>query len=75
MRGKITLITFFAIFLFVSRFSQGEEVTFTREDRERLIRVEVTLKEFKEAVDRRTIIRKTKMESVEEIESKTSFTN
>jgi hypothetical protein len=31
----------------------GEEVPFTLEDRDRLIRIETSLKEFKESVDRR----------------------
>jgi len=32
---------------------QGKEVPFTQEDRDRLIRLEVTMKEFKESVDKR----------------------
>lgn len=113
MKGIIIVMTGLTILLLIYSVAQGNEVAFTREDRERLIRVEVTLKEFKDAVDkrfeqvdkrfeqveqrfgdmisfmsiitgiftaimianmgfaywdRRTIIRKAKMESVEEIE-------
>lgn len=39
--------------LFSSTFSFAREIPFTQEDRDRLIRLEVTLKEFKESVDRR----------------------
>ncbi len=101
----IILITGIIVF-FSIHIVQGEELAFTREDRERLIRLEVTLQEFKDAVDKRfeqvdkrfgdiitfmsiitgiftaimvanigfaywdrkTIIRKAKIESIEEIE-------
>jgi len=40
--------------LFVISFDlQAKEVSFTQEDRERLIRLEATMKEFKESVDKR----------------------
>jgi hypothetical protein len=41
------------IILSVTNMAEGGEVAFTQEDRERLIRLEVTLKEFKDAVDKR----------------------
>lgn len=40
--------------LFVISFDlQAKEVSFTQEDRERLIRLEATMKEFKDSVDKR----------------------
>lgn len=39
--------------LLSSTFSFAREIPFTQEDRDRLIRLEVTLKEFKESMDRR----------------------
>lgn len=39
--------------LFSSTLSFAREIPFTQEDRDRLIRLEVTLKEFKESMDRR----------------------
>ncbi len=52
MKGIIILITGVAIFLSMN-IAHGQEVAFSKEDRERLIRVEITLKEFKDAVDKR----------------------
>ncbi len=51
----IKRILFFILFLtFIHAISlYAEEVSFTQEDRERLIRLEVTLQEFKEANDKR----------------------
>lgn len=85
--------------LVVTSLPFAQEVSFTQEDRERLIRLEVTLQEFKESTDkrfgqimsflgiitgiftaltlgvigfalwdRRTVVRKAKEETIEEIE-------
>jgi len=43
----------FAVILMIPSMVQGKEVPFTQEDRDRLIRLEVTMKEFKESVDKR----------------------
>jgi len=51
MRKSGLLIILFI--LFSSTFSFAREIPFTQEDRDRLVRLEVTLKEFKESVDRR----------------------
>ncbi len=52
-----TLISLFLVLIFAMpgiRDSYGSEpVAFTQDDRDRLIRLEVTLKEFKESVDKR----------------------
>ena len=55
-RKTILKLTGLTVFLMLSMFSFGawsEEVSFTLEDRDRLIRMETTIKEFKEAVDKR----------------------
>jgi hypothetical protein len=41
------------IFLSISTGVLAEEVSFTLEDRDRLIRMEATLKEFKDSIDKR----------------------
>jgi len=47
------IITALAFFTITTGFSHAKEVAFTQEDRERLIKLEVTVKEFKESVDKR----------------------
>ena len=44
---------FILLVLAVSFKVQAKEISFTQEDRERLIRLEATMKEFKDAVDKR----------------------
>ncbi len=51
MHKSVLLIILFI--LFSSTFSLAREIPFTQEDRDRLIRLEVTMKEFKDSVDRR----------------------
>ncbi len=51
MHKSVLLIILFI--LFSSTFSFAREIPFTQEDRDRLIRLEVTMKEFKDSVDRR----------------------
>ena len=56
MRKRILGFTCLIAFLMPFIFSLGasaKEVSFTLEDRDRLIRMEATIKEFKEAVDKR----------------------
>jgi len=50
---RVFLIIMFAVILMIPSMVQGKEVPFTQEDRDRLIRLEVTMKEFKESVDKR----------------------
>ena len=47
------MILFIVLFLFFPVSSFAQEPGFTREDRERLIRLEATLKVFMEQVDKR----------------------
>lgn len=49
----IVAIALGVVFFRSSPQAWGEEVPFTLEDRDRLIRIETSLKEFKESVDRR----------------------
>ena len=51
MKRKLIIITIF-IFIFTSSLF-AQEVPFTQEDRDRLIRLEATLGEFKDATDKR----------------------
>jgi len=50
---KILKVFLLALFLLFKSFSFSGEVSFTQEDRERLIRLETTLKVFMEQVDKR----------------------
>ena len=50
---RVFLIIMFAVILMIPSMVQGKEVPFTQEDRDRLIKLEVTLKEFKESVEKR----------------------
>jgi len=56
-RGKLTRASLFTgLLLILMGMSTGifaEEVPFTLEDRDRLIRMETTLREFKESIDKR----------------------
>ena len=60
-RGKIirrlpcllTIFLIFPVFLFTGFTAWAKEVPFTLEDRDRLIRMETTIKEFKESIDKR----------------------
>ncbi len=47
------LIFFFSLSFLIYQYSSGVDNSFTQEDRERLIRLEVALKEFKDSVDKR----------------------
>ncbi len=49
--GRALLVVFLLVFL--GSWAFGEEVPYTLEDRDRLIRVEAMLREFRESVDRR----------------------
>jgi len=49
---KLLFCTVFLLVLIIE-VSYSEEVPFTQDDRERLIKIETTLKEFKESVDKR----------------------
>jgi len=49
----LCIIIFFILSTVVTGFSYAKEIAFTQEDRERLIKLEVTVKEFKESVDKR----------------------
>ncbi len=53
MSKFMTMLMLIGILLGISSGAFAEEVPFTLEDRDRLIRMETTIKEFKEAVDRR----------------------
>ena len=53
MSKFMTRLMLIGILLGISSGAFAEEVTFTLEDRDRLIRMETTIKEFKEAVDKR----------------------
>ena len=56
MRKRVLGVTCLIAFLMPLVYSLGasaKEVSFTLEDRDRLIRMETTIKEFKEAVDKR----------------------
>ena len=50
---RVFLIIMFTAILLIGSIVQAKEIPFTQEDRDRLIRLEVTLKEFKESVDKR----------------------
>jgi len=50
---RVFLIIMFTAILMIAPMAQAKEIPFTQEDRDRLIRLEVTLKEFKESVDKR----------------------
>ena len=52
-KGILLVIALGVVFFRSSPAAWGQEVPFTLEDRDRLIRVEATLKEFKESVDKR----------------------
>jgi len=49
----LCIVTFLILSVAITGSSYAKEVAFTQEDRERLIRLEVTVKEFKESVDKR----------------------
>ena len=49
----LVVIAVASVFFRSSHPVWGQEVPYTLEDRDRLIRVETTLKEFKESVDKR----------------------
>lgn len=53
MKVVFKIIIGVSVLISIATYAEGKEVPFTLEDRERLIRLEVTLKEFKEAVDKR----------------------
>ena len=53
MSKFMTVLMLIGILLGISSGAFAEEVPFTLEDRDRLIRMETTIKEFKEAVDKR----------------------
>ncbi len=54
MKKEMLLVIILGVVFFSSSPAVwGEEVPYTLEDRDRLIRVEATLKEFKESVDKR----------------------
>ncbi|GAQ95261.1 hypothetical protein TAGGR_2150 [Thermodesulfovibrio aggregans] len=50
---KLTVIALVIVFVFLTSISIARASEFSQEDRERLIGVETTLKEFKDSVDRR----------------------
>lgn len=50
---KLTVIALVIVFVFLTSISITRASEFSQEDRERLIGVETTLKEFKDSVDRR----------------------
>jgi len=52
-KGILFAIVLGVVFFRFSPAAWGEEVPFTLEDRDRLIRIETSLKEFKESVDKR----------------------
>jgi len=52
MKLKLLMLVVFFL-LFITRVSYNKEVAFTQEDRERLIKMEATLEEFKNSVDKR----------------------
>lgn len=51
--AHLTLILVFSVTLLMNSLSFAESSSLSREDRERLIRLEATLKEFKDSVDKR----------------------
>lgn len=53
MKVVFKIIIGVSVLISIATYAEGKDVPFTLEDRERLIRLEVTLKEFKEAVDKR----------------------
>lgn len=53
MKEVFKIIIEVSMLISIATYAEGKGVPFTLEDRERLIRLEVTLKEFKEAVDKR----------------------
>lgn len=53
MSKFMTMLMLIGILLGISSGAFAEEVPFTLEDRDRLIRMETTIKEFREAVDKR----------------------
>ena len=52
-KGILLVIALGVVVLRSSPAAWGQEVPFTLEDRDRLIRIEVSLREFKESVDKR----------------------
>ncbi|BCB97110.1 hypothetical protein JZK55_20320 [Dissulfurispira thermophila] len=53
MKKAVIIMLISTLFISMAGFAHAKEVSFTQEDRDRLIRLETTVKEFKESVDKR----------------------